>query len=612
VDLRAWGISDGYSDAAGRWQQVPQETLDAVGRAMGAETGSDGPPAGPPLWFVRPGGAEPLQSRCDLRLEDGTVLDGIESLPGDLPLGYHDLQPLDGGPTTRLVASPGRCHLPDDLRTWGWAVQLYAARSRESWGIGDLADLRRLSRWAAGQGAGVLALNPLHAGGPALPQQPSPYYPSTRRYRSPLYLRVEEVPGATEIGDDLETFAAVGRALLEERLIDRDRVWEIKRAALERCFEVSGRDAGFAAYEAEEGPPLLQYATWCAIADEHGNGWQSWPDELRHPLSPAVARFAADHPDRVRFHAWLQWLVDVQLGDAAALPFVSDLAVGFDAGGADGWAFQESLALDMRVGAPPDEFNTKGQDWGLPPFVPWKLRADRYDPIVQTFRSALRHAGGLRVDHVMGLFRLFWIPVDGDAKAGTYVRYPANELLDILALESHRAGAFVVGEDLGTVEDEVREELAARDVLSYRLLWFEPDPPEQWPEQALAAVTTHDLPTVAGRWTSADLEAQHEIGNEPNVEGEQEVRRRLQEIAGVVPDAPVEEVTEAAYRALARTPSRVKVATLDDALGVEERPNMPGTVDEWPNWSISLPVPLEEIEEHPGVAAVGRALGGAG
>jgi 4-alpha-glucanotransferase len=612
VDLDAWGISEGYWDANGSWRDVPGETLGHVAAAMGAEPDSEGPPAGPPMWFVRPGGAEVLHDACDLRLEDGTLLEGVRALPADLPPGYHDLRPVDGGPATRIVAAPERCHLPDDLRVWGWAVQLYAARSRSSWGIGDLADLRRISRWAAGQGAGVLALNPLHAAGPAMPQQPSPYFPATRRYRSPLYLRVEEVPGAAEVATDLERLAAEARALNTDRTIDRDAVWARKREALERCFAVAGDDPAFTAYEAAEGPALLEYATWCAIADEHGNGWQSWPDDLRHPRSAGVARFAADHAGRIRFHAWLQWLLDVQMAAATDVPVIADLAVGFDAGGADGWAFQDSLALDMRVGAPPDAFNTQGQDWGLPPFVPWKLRAQRYEPIVQTFRAGLRHAGGLRVDHVMGLFRLFWIPTGSGPGAGTYVRYPAHELLDILALESVRAGAFVVGEDLGTVEDEVRAELGRRNVLSYRLLWFEPGPPETWPEQALAAVTTHDLPTVAGRWTGSDLEDQQRIGTDPNVEGEQGIRRRLAELTGLGDDAEVHEAVEGAYAALRRAPSRVKVATLDDAIGVAERPNMPGTVDEWPNWSIALPLPLEEIEGHPGPAAVAESLGGEG
>jgi 4-alpha-glucanotransferase len=330
--------------------------------------------------------------------------------------------------------------------------------------------------------------------------------------------------------------------------------------------------------------------------------------ELRRPDSPAVRRYAEVHADRVRFHAWLQAVLEEQLARTARFPVIHDLAVGFDAGGADAWAWQDTLALDMRVGAPPDEFNTAGQDWGLPPFIPWKLRAAAYQPLIETFRAGFRHAGGLRVDHVMGLFRLFWLPTSGGP--GGYVRYPAHELLDILALESHRARAFVVGEDLGTVEDSVRAELHDRQVLSYRLLWFEPMATEHFPEQALAAVTTHDLPTVVGLWTGSDQDDQRAAGLSPNEGGEAELRNRLQQAAGLADDASPADAVTGAYRALGRAPSQVLLATLDDALAVAERPNMPGTVDEWPNWSIALPRPIEELDGDPLVEAVADGLGG--
>jgi 4-alpha-glucanotransferase len=609
IDLAAWGIDTGYWDAGGGWQRPDPSSLTAVAEAMGAHSEPGGPPAGPPLWFVATGSQDRLLGPCDLLLEDGTALGTVTALPPDLPAGYHDLQPADGGPTTRLVVSPRRCHLPADLRVWGWAVQLYAARSAGSWGIGDLGDLGRLSEWAAGHGAGVVTVNPLHAAGPASPQQASPYYPSSRRWRSPLYLRVEDVPGAGGLGPELSRLAAAGQALNAERRIDRDRVWQLKREALERCFATFGGDAGFDAYLATHGTALHEWATFCAIAEVHGNGWPGWPPALRRPDGPEVARFAAERADRVRFHAWLQWLLDGQLAAAGRLPLVQDLAVGFDPGGADAWAWQDLLALDARIGAPPDEFNRAGQDWGLPPFVPWKLRAAAYEPFVQTIRAALRHAGGLRVDHVMGLFRQFWLTLGGGPGAGTYVRYPAAELLDILALESQRADAIVVGEDLGTVEDSVRVELAERDVLSYRLLWFESEPPERYPRPALAAITTHDLPTVGGLWTGADLRAQRSIGLEASEESEADLRRRLSDAAGLGDaEASVAQVVEGAYRALARAPSAIVVATLDDALGVEERPNMPGTVDEWPNWSLALPSPLEDVQADPAVAAVARSL----
>ncbi len=608
MDLALWGVDHGYWDASGQWQEPPQETLDAIASTMGVTDGP--PPPGPPLWFVRAGHGEWLRSPADLVLEDGTTRRGVDALPPDLPPGYHDLHPLDGGPTTRLVISPGRCHLPPDLRTWGWAVQLYAARSARSWGHGDLGDLRDLAAWARGQGAGALALNPLHAPGPALPQQPSPYYPTSRRWRSPLYLRVEEVPGAAAVGVELEALAAAGRALNGSSRIDRDAVWDLKRQALEACFAVVGDDPGFDTWLDEQGAPLASFATWCALAERHGNGWRGWPQELRRPDGSAVAAFAAEEARRVRFHAWLQWLLDAQVADASGvLPPINDLAVGFDPGGADGWAFQDVLALDMRVGAPPDEFNTRGQDWGLPPFDPWRLRAARYEPLIQTIRAALRHAGGLRVDHVMGLFRLFWIPEGAGPREGTFVRYRAEELLDLLALESHRARAYVVGEDLGTVEDEVRRELGERQVLSYRLLWFEPTAPAQFPEQALAAVTTHDLPTVAGMWTGSDVEDQRSIGTTPNESGEEAVRDRLRQATGLSDEAPVSEVVVAAYEALSAAPSRVLLATLEDAAGAAERPNMPGTVDEWPNWSIPLPVTVEALVASEQAERIATALG---
>ncbi|HVF14534.1 MAG TPA: 4-alpha-glucanotransferase, partial [Acidimicrobiales bacterium] len=285
-----------------------------------------------------------------------------------------------------------------------------------------------------------------------------------------------------------------------------------------------------------------------------------------------------------------------------------DLAVGVDPGGADAWLWQDVFALDMAVGAPPDEFNTRGQDWGLPPFDPWRLQAAGYGPFVETIRAGLRHAGGLRLDHVMGLFRLFWIPRGESPHDGAYVRYPARELLDIVALECHRAGAYVVGEDLGTVEHQVREEMAERDILSYRLLWFEDEPPAEYPERAMAAVTTHDLPTVAGLWTGSDLEDQLRLGMEPNEESTEVMCRRLQEITGVPADAPPDEAVAGMYSALGSAPCMIVAAALDDTLSVAERPNMPGTIDSWPNWSIALPVPLEDLMADPRPRIVARAL----
>jgi 4-alpha-glucanotransferase len=326
-----------------------------------------------------------------------------------------------------------------------------------------------------------------------------------------------------------------------------------------------------------------------------------------------VAAFAATEAgrQRARYHAWLQWQLEQQLKAASRpLGLVQDLAIGTDRRGADAWMWQDSFALGVRVGAPPDEFNTLGQDWGLPPFDPWRLRAAAYEPFIQILRWGMGDGAGLRFDHVMGLFRLFWIPPDADPTEGTYVRYPWEDLLDILALESHRAGAFVVGEDLGTVEDFVRHELYVRQVLSYRLLWFEPDPPDRgtWPPQALAAVTTHDLPTIAGLWTGRDLERQRQLDLHPNEASTAALRDKLASWTGVPDEAPVEVVIERAYHLLGRASCAIVTATLDDALAVEERPNMPGTMGEVPNWSLALPAPLEDFDTLPLPDAIAAAF----
>jgi len=628
--MQDWGISNGYHDIAGRWVDVPAETLASVRAAMGAPVdpehhGDFGPPGtspdDDPVITFRPGQAPSgvaAGGPWELHTEDGAVLPvNVDAdVPPDLPLGYHRLRHVGNGRSAErlLVVSPGRCHLPPDLRIWGWAAQLYAARSRESWGIGDLADLRRLAAWSRGLGAAMCLLNPLHASVPDYPQ-PSPYYPSSRCFRNPLYLRIEDVPGAGAAADgglDLAALAAEGRALNGDRRIDRQAVWKLKKTALEQLwsrFSASGGDPAFDAFQAEHGETLKAFATHCALTERFPGPWPEWPEEYRRPDSPAVDRFATDHADRVGYHSWLQWLTEGQLARAGAeIDLMQDLAVGVDPGGADGWLWQHTMALSMRVGAPPDDFNTRGQDWGLPPFDPWRLRQAAYDPWIRTVRFGLRAAGGIRVDHVMGLFRLFWIPTGATPSDGAYVRYRHWEMLDILALESHRAGAYIVGEDLGTVEDFVREELAERGVLSYRLLWFEPHRPPEFPHQALAAVTTHDLPTIAGMWTGADLAEQRAIGLEPNEEAERAIRRKLADWSGSPDDTEPAEVVVRTHRLLAEAPSMILTATLDDAAVASERPNIPGTLDERPNWSIALPVPLEELEESPTPAAIAEAL----
>ena len=595
-----WGIEGGYLDGLGRWREPDADVTALLQQAMGR-------PAGHPLVVVRPGDVVGLGPGI-VTLEDGTARSVGDVLPNDLPLGYHRHEGPSG--LTNVIVSPGRCHLPDDLRTWGVTAQLYAARSATSWGIGDLRDLRHLVDWACGRGAGVVGLNPLHAPNPLPHPSDSPYSPSSRRFRDPLYLAVQDVPGASSVDGWADALHA-GRELSVAGRIDRTAVWAHKRRVLEQIWasRTGCDDEGLQQYRTEGGPDLDAWAIFCALVDHHGTTWKQWPEEHRRPDHPAVARFARDHADRVGFWCWLQYLLDEQLAASGAGDVViADLAVGFAADGFDAWQWQDLLAEGVRIGAPPDPLGREGQDWGLPPFVPWRLRDAGYQPFASTIRAVLRHARGLRVDHVMGLFRLLWVPPGRGAVDGAYVRFVGQELLDVLALESVRAGAIVVGEDLGTVEPGVRETLAAAGVLSTRLLWFEEDPPERWPHQAMAAVSTHDLPTLAGVWSGVDLADQHAAGVTVPPDGDQSLRHRLRTAASMADDADVADVAVAAHRRLGGSPAMVVTATFDDLTGAEHRPNLPGTIDEHPNWRIPLPVPLEDLDGFPRAEAIAAAL----
>ena len=603
VDNRA-AIVQRYQDAFGNWREATDETCAAILATMG-QTPEE---ADAPVWIVRRGDPKHLLGPAEVTLEDGTALQVESELPEDLPLGYHTLRYLDRESETKLIVSPGLCYLPEHLRVWGWSAQLYALRSAGSWGIGDFADLRELGRWSSRErAAGLLLINPLGAASPYAQQERSPYYPSSRRFRNPLYVRIEEIPGAAEVQLDLERLAAAGKALNLQQRIDRDAVFKLKKDALDILWQRFSGDPRFDTFCREQGEPLQQFAAFCALAEHYQAGWRQWPDQYRTPNSPAVLRFVSERATRVRYFQWLQWLLDEQLLKAAAeISLMQDLPIGVDPNGADAWAWQEVFAEGFSVGSPPDEYNAQGQDWGLPPFVPSKLRAAGYDPFIQTLRGALRHAGGLRIDHVMGLFRLFWIPQGVSPTAGAYVRYPQDELLAILALESERSKAYIVGEDLGTVEEGVRKQLAESRILSYRLLWFENEPPARYPELALAAVTTHDLPTIAGLWSGADLKAQRELGLEPNEEGTLKISERLSAMTGSTDETPVEEVITRTYELLAQAPSAIVTATLEDALAVQERPNIPGTTET--SWSLALPESLETLESAPLARAIAERL----
>jgi 4-alpha-glucanotransferase len=615
---------------------------------MGVE--GEGPPAPGPVvvrrgapvdWAPPRGSAVVLESGEEREPPARLPGDLPARLPGDLPLGWHRL--VHPGGERRLVVAPDGCHLPTRLRdrdprahggrASGWAAQLYALRSRRSWGIGDLGDLAELA--GAPDRPDFVLVSPLHYA-PATAD--SPYYPSSRVFANPLYLDVEAVPEVEALAaperERLAGLAAAGRELTGRPLLDRVAAWRRKDEALRACWAaLRSRPERLAAFERWRATTadLEAFAGFCALQRERPGDWHGWPAELRHPASPAVAAWRAANAGEVGYHAYLQWLLDEQLQAAARraggdgrVGVVNDLAVGFDPGGFDAWWTQDLLAQGMTVGAPPDLLGPQGQDWALPAFVPGRLAGAGYGPFARTLRAGMAHAGGLRLDHVMGLFRLFWIPPGASPSEGTYVRYPADDLLGVLALESHRAGALVIGEDLGTVEEGVRERLAAERVLSYRLVWFERERGRRrraarYPRLALAAVTTHDLPTAAGFLRGDDLKELAAIGVVPpdqlpaQAEAQERERQelyRLLEAEGVLAEGErsVQEVVAALYAFLARTPAMLVAATLEDAVLSSERPNVPGTTTERPNWRIPLPVLLDDLWDLPSARRVAAAL----
>ena len=581
-----------------------------------------------------------------------------------LPQGYHrfTLQAPDGATaTTSLIVAPARCYLPPGLRdggrTWGPAVQLYSLRSSRNWGMGDYTDLATVVEQWGRRGAGIVGVNPLHALYPHNPPHASPYSPSSRLFLNVLYLDVEAIADLRECGEARDMMrAAPFRVGLEgarsSDLVDYRAVASLKYPVLERLFAHfrsrhlaihDARARAFREFQAAGGSALRQHALFEALqqrfhdADPQVHGFQAWPEGFRDPRSPEVARYADTHAERVEFYEYLQWQADLQLGRAAALAgeagmevgLYADVAISIDGAGAEAWSRQDCYVLGATLGAPPDEINLRGQNWGLPPLHPERLRATGYAPFIATLRAAMRHAGAVRIDHILGLARQFWIPRGAEAAAGAYVQFPFEDLLGVLALESHRNRCAVIGEDLGTVPDEVRAGLARRGVLSYRLLYFERDAdgnyraPGEYPADALVSATTHDLPTLAGYWKGHDLELRRQLNLYPSdAVREAQVTARAQDRArleralqreGLHPDSlPPEELSSEAARAvqlyLARTPARILIVQIEDVLGESDQPNLPGTTDEHPNWKRKLPVALERIPQDPRFLPLTEAL----
>jgi 4-alpha-glucanotransferase len=537
-------------------------------------------------------------------------------------------------------------------RSWGLTVQLYSVRSRASWGHGDLRDLTDLAVWSARDlGAGFVLINPLHAAEPLPPVSPSPYLPMTRRYVSPLYLRVEDIPeyGALDAvqRERIEALAAPLRARNAiADLIDRDAVWAAKRAALEIIYRVPLTDRRRREYERfrrDQGRDLADWAQWCALAERHGPDWRSWPEPLRQPRRAGGDTAGARGPlaPGEDFHAWLQWHADQQLAAAqrAALAagmetgIITDLAVGVHPGSADAWAHQDLLVGGLSVGAPPDEFNQRGQDWSQPPWHPRRLAEAGYRPLADLFGSALRHAGGLRVDHVMGLMRLWCIPQGMPPDRGAYIRYDHRASVASLASQAARAGAVAIGEDLGTVDEWIRDYLAASGILGTTMLWFAREPdgtplaPAHWRRNCMATVGTHDVPPVAAFRTGEQVTVRARLGllkiseeSERAASGLTLSRWRDALVReGLIPAGPLpgpDEFTVALYAYLALTAALLVGVSLADAVGDRRPQNLPGTSDEYPNWQIPLcdangnAVLLEDLPGLPLVAAVCAAAAG--
>ncbi|HEY2296951.1 MAG TPA: 4-alpha-glucanotransferase [Jatrophihabitans sp.] len=561
------------------------------------------------------------------------------ALPTDLPLGYHLLHAYTAGEQydTTLIVTPAWLGMPARVgsqKQWGLATQLYSVRSRRSWGIGDLTDLTDLAVWSAVEHAADFVLvNPLHAAESMPPMQPSPYLPTSRRFGNPIYLRIDRIPEYARLDLNGPRRAAVDAFRVDfdnrSELIDRDSAWTAKRVALELIHRVGldpGRATAYRSYCRREGRALDDFATWCALAETCGPDWHDWPEQLRHPRDPAVAEFATGHEDEIDFHRWLQWVLDEQLAEAQAavrrygmaLGIMHDLAVGVSPTGADSWTFQDEMARDIRVGAPPDAYAQTGQDWNQPPWRPDRLAELGYAPFRDLIANTLRHSGGLRVDHVIGLFRLWWVPAGKPATEGTYVRYDHDAAIGILALEAARAGAVVVGEDLGTVEPWARDYLRTRGIFGTSVLWFEfdydggggPLAPERWREYCLASVTTHDLPPTAGYLAGDHVRLRNDLGLlvrslEEEVDSdrvEQEAWLSAMRDRGLLaPDADRDETVVALYRALGFSPSLLCCLALTDAVGDRRTQNQPGATTGYPNWRMPLagpdgePVLLEDV-----------------
>lgn len=696
-------IETRWTDSRGGTHDVPSETIEAVLAAMDGPPGwpdettvrfiepvlvkRQRRKAKPPALALRfPDGFAPVRIDWTLILESGRRMSGEVPLsekslvlPGISDTGYHEVHVIaesgDGERlenTARLIVTPERCYLPQAMtgknRLWGPMVQLYSLRSERNWGIGDFGDLRQLVRWAAGRRAGVIGLNPLHELFPGNPARTSPYSPSSRMFWNVLYIDIEATPDFQEneniqrrvFNPDIQARLT---QLREARFVDYGGVIELKHAMLSELYQHFRQDhlhndtlraEAFRRFCESGGRDLEMLSLYEALDERFRSedptlwGWPVWPEEYRRPDTEAVLSFAANNRERLEFYQYLQWLAEEQLAEAGRMCFENhlplglylDVAVGPDRAGAEVWANRELFAESAGIGAPPDDYNHGGQNWGLAPFIPEKLRENRYEHFIRMLRRNMAHAGALRLDHVMALMRLFWIPGnDTEPEKGTYVSYPAEEFLGILALESHRNRCMVIGEDLGTVPDRIREQMADWGVFGNRIFYFEKEerddedvfrPASDYPENVALSASNHDLPTLPGFWLGNDLNIRQELGLFPNRDiQEQQLTRRVMDRVGMlrlleeenllpeemtIDPASAPEMTLplslAIHRLLARTPSRIFLFQPEDVLEEPNQINLPGTLGEYPNWRRKIMLPLEQWPDNGNLSAVTAMLNG--
>ncbi|KHT41284.1 4-alpha-glucanotransferase [Pectobacterium brasiliense] len=656
------GIAESYTDAYGKEHMVAAAIRNQIQAMMDVSDSGNAPLPPVRVFLLGRDAIIELAGHGEflwtLMYENGGQIQGqitggsTLALPGVLPLGYHylTLTQADQRWSCRIIVAPHRCYEPESLlqgkRWWGVTVQLYTLRSQNNWGVGDFGDLRQLIEQIARRGGAFVGLNPLHSLYPALPEAASPYSPSSRHWLNIIYIDVNRIDDFQQSSEAQtwwhreDTQSAIV-SLRAGRWVDYEPVTALKLTALRLAFRyfttrsaLDPRISAFRQFVVSGGQSLQLQATFDALQaylkkqGENYADWHQWPASYHDVHSETVKSFRRENSDEITFYSWLQWVAHEQLAECYAhskqlglpLGLYRDLAVGVAQGGAETWDERQLYCLDASIGAPPDPLGPQGQDWQLAPVNPTMLQLRGYQPFIDVLRSNMAHCGALRIDHVMALLRLWWIPKAESAGNGAYVHYPVDDLLAVLALESQRHRCLIIGEDLGTVPPEIVSKLHDYGIYSYKVLFFEKDEenhfraPEDYPRQAMTTITTHDLPTLRGYWQTVDLSLGRELGLYPTEALLQEQMQQREKAKqgllnalhefGLLPQrvgrnsalttmgAPL---SRGVHRYVADSASALVGFQLEDWLDMATPVNVPGTNREYPNWRRKLTRPLESI-----------------